>query len=221
EGTGGPSGGCIPAEHLDLPVDFDRLSEVGSIMGSGGMVVMDEDSCMVDVARYFLDFLKDESCGKCTPCREGTRRMFQILDRICNGEAEEEDLELLKEIAETVKNTSLCDLGKSAPNPVLSTIQYFRDEYEAHIQEKRCPAGVCQALITFSIDPEKCITCGRCARECPVECITGKKGKAPSKATEEDKKEGKVGEPFKINSEACIKCGTCYEVCPVGAVEKK
>ncbi|MFW5923741.1 MAG: NADH-ubiquinone oxidoreductase-F iron-sulfur binding region domain-containing protein, partial [Planctomycetota bacterium] len=164
--TGGPSGGCIPAEHLDLPVDFDRLSEVGSMMGSGGMVVMDEDSCMVDVARYFLDFLRDESCGKCTPCREGNQRMYEILDKICNGEASEQDLELLEEVAETTRKTSLCDLGKSATNPVLSTIEYFRDEYEAHIEDKRCPAGVCRALITFSIDPGTCICCGRCAEEC-------------------------------------------------------
>ncbi len=218
--TGGPSGGCIPADHLDLEVDFDRLSEVGSMMGSGGMIVMDEDSCMVDVARYFLNFLREESCGKCTPCREGNQRMFEILDKICRGEAREEDLELLEDIADVVKTTSLCALGKSAPNPVLSTIRYFRDEYEAHIRDKRCPAGVCKALVTYSIDPEACICCGRCAADCPVECISGKKGKPPAKATDKDREEGKAGEPFRIHAEACIKCGSCYEVCPVGAVQR-
>jgi len=218
--TGGPSGGCIPAEHLDLEVDFDRLSEVGSMMGSGGMIVMDEDSCMVDVARYFLNFLREESCGKCTPCREGNQRMFEILDKICKGEAGEGDLELLEDIADVVKTTSLCALGKSAPNPVLSTIRYFRDEYEAHIRDKRCPAGVCKALVTYSIDPEACICCGRCAAGCPVECISGKRGKPPAKATEKDVAEGKAGEPFQIDAQACIKCGSCYEACPVGAVQR-
>ncbi|MFO7957100.1 MAG: NADH-quinone oxidoreductase subunit NuoF [Candidatus Brocadiia bacterium] len=219
--TGGPSGGCIPAEYLDLEVDFDRLTEVGSMMGSGGMIVMDEDSCMVDVARYFLNFLTEESCGKCTPCREGNKRMLQILERICGGEADMADLELLEDLADVVKTTSLCALGTSAPNPVLSTIKYFRDEYEAHIKEKRCPAGVCRALITFSIDPEVCICCGRCARECPVECISGETGKAPSKATDEDREQGKVGRPFSIDQETCIKCGTCLDVCPAGAVQKE
>jgi len=218
--TGGPSGGCIPADHLDLEVDFDRLSEVGSMMGSGGMIVMDEDSCMVDVARYFLNFLREESCGKCTPCREGNQRMFEILDKICKGEAGEGDLELLEDIADVVKTTSLCALGKSAPNPVLSTIRYFRDEYEAHIRDKRCPAGVCKALVTYSIDPEACICCGRCATDCPVECISGKRGKPPAKATEKDVAEGKAGEPFQIDAQVCIKCGSCYEVCPVGAVQR-
>jgi len=218
--TGGPSGGCIPAQHLDMPVDFDALTKVGSMMGSGGMIVMDEDSCMVDVARYFLDFLRQESCGKCTPCREGNRRMFEILDDICNGRATEDDLALLEEIADLVKNTSLCALGKSAPNPVLSTIRYFRDEYEAHIKDRRCPAGVCKALVTFSIDPEQCICCGRCARDCPVECISGRPGKAPAKATEQDRQKGKVGQPFAIDPAACIKCGNCLDVCPAGAVER-
>ena len=218
--TGGPSGGCIPAEYLDLQVDFDRLTEVGSMMGSGGMIVMDEDSCMVDVARYFLDFLRDESCGKCTPCREGNQRMFEILDRICNGRATQEDLKLLEDIADVTKTTSLCALGKSAPNPVLSTIQYFRDEYEAHIKDKRCPAGVCRALLTFTIDPEVCICCGRCAKECPVTCISGKAGKQPAKATDEDRRKGRVGEPFVIDQAACVKCGTCYDVCPVSAVKR-
>ena len=216
--TGGPSGGCIPAEHLDLPVDFDGLTEVGSMMGSGGMIVMDEESCMVDVARYFLNFLRFESCGKCTPCREGNQRMYQILDKICAGKATEEDLTLLEDIADTVKTTSLCALGKSAPNPVLSTLRYFRDEYEAHIRDKKCPAGVCRDLLTFTIDADACITCGRCARNCPVDCISGKVGKAPAKATDKDRAAGKVGEPFVIDQNVCIKCGTCYEVCPVSAV---
>jgi NADH-quinone oxidoreductase subunit F len=216
--TGGPSGGCIPAEHLDMPVDFDRLARVGSMMGSGGMIVMDEDSCMVDVARYFLNFLRFESCGKCTPCREGNQRMYQILDKICTGKATEDDLTLLEDIADTVKTTSLCALGKSAPNPVLSTLRYFRNEYEAHIRDKKCPAGVCRDLLTFTINPDLCITCGRCARNCPVSCISGKVGKAPAKATDEDRRKGKVGEPFVIDQNICIKCGTCYEVCPVSAV---
>jgi len=219
--TGGPSGGCIPAQYLDLPVDFDALKKVGSMMGSGGMIVMDEESCMVDVARYFLEFLCDESCGKCTPCREGNRRMLQILERICAGEATMADLDLLEELADLVRNTSLCQLGKTAPNPVLSTIRYFRDEYEAHIKDRRCPAGVCRALITYSIDPEACICCGRCARDCPVECISGKRGKPPARATEEDRQSGKVGEPFSIDQERCVKCGTCYDVCPAGAVKRR
>jgi NADH-quinone oxidoreductase subunit F len=216
--TGGPSGGCIPSALLDLPVDFDRLTEVGSMMGSGGMIVMDEDSCMVDVARYFLDFLRSESCGKCTPCREGNQRMYEILDKICTGKGTEEDLTLLEDIADAVKTTSLCALGKSAPNPVLSTLRYFRNEYEAHIRDKKCPAGVCRDLLTFTIDPALCITCGRCAKNCPVSCISGKVGKAPAKATDEDRKKGRVGEPFVIDQKLCIKCGTCHEVCPVSAV---
>ncbi|MFO8007872.1 MAG: NADH-ubiquinone oxidoreductase-F iron-sulfur binding region domain-containing protein [Candidatus Brocadiia bacterium] len=219
--TGGPSGGCIPAELLDLEVDFDRLTEVGSMMGSGGMIVMDEDSCMVDVARYFVNFLVEESCGKCTPCREGLPRMLQILDRICEGRGTMEDLELLEDLADVVKTTSLCKLGTSAPNPVLSTLRYFRDEYEAHIRDKRCPAGVCRELISFTIDPETCICCGRCAGKCPVECISGTKGKPPARATDEDREQGKVGEPFAIDQDTCIKCGTCLEVCPVGAVAKE
>jgi len=216
--TGGPSGGCIPAELLDLPVDFDRLTEVGSMMGSGGMIVMDEDSCMVDVARYFLDFLRGESCGKCTPCREGNQRMFEILDRICNGQATMEDLALLEDIADVTKTTSLCALGKSAPNPVLSTVRYFRDEYVAHIRDRKCPAGVCKALVSYAIAAETCICCGRCAKECPVECIAGKAGKQPAKATNEDRRKGRVGEPFRIDQAVCVKCGTCYDICPVQAV---
>ncbi len=219
--TGGPSGGCIPADHLDMKVDFDSLIEVGSMMGSGGMIVMDESSCMVDVARYFLDFLRTESCGKCTPCRDGTEQMFMILDRICRGKAGEDELGKLEEIAELVRETSLCKLGSSAPNPVLSTLRFFRDEYEAHIRDKKCPAGVCSALIEFSIDQEKCVCCGRCANECPVDCIAGTAGKPPAKASEEDHQEGKVGEPFLIDVQECVKCGSCFDVCPTDAVEKK
>lgn len=217
--TGGPSGGCIPAEYLDLPVDFDRLEEVGSMMGSGGMIVMDEDTCMVDVARYFLDFLKEESCGKCAPCREGIHRMHQIVDRMCKGTAEEGDLELLEETAAFVQEASLCGLGTTAPNPVLSTIRYFRDEYVAHISEKRCPAGVCRSLITFHIEPEECICCGKCAAGCPVDCIDGKKGKPPARASEEDKAAGKVGEPFTVDEDVCIRCGICFGTCPTSAVK--
>ncbi len=218
--TGGPSGGCIPADHLDLPVDFDRLDEVGSMMGSGGMIVMDEDTCMVDVAKYFLDFLKDEQCGKCTPCREGVHRMYQILDKICSGEAEMEDLELLEETGEFVQEASLCGLGTSAPNPVLSTLEYFRDEYGAHIRDHTCPAGVCRDLIEFSIDADTCICCGQCADVCPADCIEGTKGKPPAKASEEDKEEGRVGVPFEIDQDACITCGSCFDTCPVDAVRR-
>jgi len=188
------------------------------MMGSGGMIVMDEDTCMVDVARYFMDFLREESCGKCTPCREGNQRMYQILERICNGEAQMEDLALLEETAEFVQNASLCALGTSAPNPVLSTVRYFRDEYEAHIRDKKCPAGVCKALISFSVDAEKCICCGRCAKDCPAGCITGKKGKPPARAKEKDRAAGKVGEPFQIDQEACIRCGVCFDACPADAI---
>jgi len=200
--TGGPSGGCIPEELLDLPVDFDALTEAGSMMGSGGMIVMDESTCMVDVAKYFTNFLKDESCGKCTSCRDGTLRMYEVLDRITKGEGKEGDIELLEEIGWTTTEASLCALGGTAANPVLSTIRYFRDEYEAHIRDKRCPAGVCPALITYTIDPEACIACGRCKKECPTKAITGEK---------------KV--PHEIDQAKCIKCGTCKEVCPVDAVK--
>ncbi len=216
--TGGPSGGCIPASMLDLPVDYERLATAGSIMGSGGMVVMDENTCMVDIARYFLEFTQQESCGKCAPCRLGTKQMLRILEKICAGEGEIADLDLLGEIGSAVKKGALCGLGQTAPNPVLTTISNYRDEYEAHILEKRCPAGTCQALINFSIDAGKCICCSRCAKACPVDCITGKAGKPPAKATDEDRKKGKAGEPFRIDQEACIKCGTCQEVCPADAV---
>jgi NADP-reducing hydrogenase subunit HndC len=195
--TGGPSGGCLPQNLLDIPVDFDELTRVGSMMGSGGMIVMDEDDCMVDVARYFLNFLAEESCGKCIPCREGIRQMLNILNRICNGEGRTGDIELLEELSEVVRDASLCALGQTAPNPVLSTIRYFKDEYEAHIKERRCPAGVCKALISYYIEPDRCQACLRCLRECPVGAITG--GKNLVHVIDQDK---------------CTKCGTCLEVCP-------
>jgi NADH-quinone oxidoreductase subunit F len=203
--TGGPSGGCIPAEQLDMKVDFDELTKVGSMMGSGGMIVMDEDTCMVDIARYFLNFLSDESCGKCVPCREGIRQMLKILSNITKGKGREGDIELLEELAEVTRDASLCALGRSAPNPVLSTIRYFRDEYEAHIKEKRCPAYFCKGLISYYIDPKKCQACMICLRQCPAGAIVG------------DKKQIHV-----IDQEKCTKCGTCFEVCPprFGAVKK-
>ena len=195
--TGGPSGGVIPEKFLDLPVDFDELTKVGSMMGSGGMIVMDEDTCMVDIARYFLNFLAEESCGKCVPCREGIYQMLKILNRICQGNGSEGDIELLEEISEVVRDFSLCALGQTAPNPVLSTIRYFRDEYEAHIKEKRCPALACKELISYYIQPEKCQACLICLRNCPVGAITG--GKNLIHIIDQDK---------------CTKCGTCLEVCP-------
>jgi NADH-quinone oxidoreductase subunit F len=199
--TGGPSGGCIPASLLDLPVDYEHLKEAGSIMGSGGMIVMDEGACMVDVARYFLDFLREESCGKCTPCREGIRQMLAILTRITEGEGEMADLEQLEALAHVVKDASLCGLGQTAPNPVLSTLRYFRDEYVAHIKDKKCPAGVCRALIEYTILEDACTGCGLCRRKCPQEAISG------------GKKEVHV-----IDQEKCIRCGVCFDVCKFDAV---
>jgi NADH-quinone oxidoreductase subunit F len=199
--TGGPSGGCIPESLLDLPVDFDELTKVGSMMGSGGMIVMDERTCMVDVARYFLNFLREESCGKCTPCREGIARSLEILNRICDGEGRAGDIPLLEELGELLEGFSLCALGRTAANPVLSTIRYFRDEYEAHIHDRTCPAGVCKALITYSIDPEKCTGCVACARQCPQEAISGERK-----------------EPHYIDQDLCIRCGVCLDTCRFDAV---
>jgi NADH:ubiquinone oxidoreductase subunit F (NADH-binding)/(2Fe-2S) ferredoxin/NAD-dependent dihydropyrimidine dehydrogenase PreA subunit len=206
--TGGPSGGCIPESLIDLPVDFDRLTEVGSMMGSGGMIVMDEATCMVDVAKYFMNFLKDESCGKCTSCREGTKRMHEILTEISEGRGKPEHIALLEELGWVTAEASLCALGGTAPNPALSTIKYFRQEYEEHIYHKRCPAKVCRALLQYRIISNVCTSCGRCARACPVEAITGKQ------RTKKEK-----GKPFKIDPEKCIKCGMCFESCKFEAVE--
>ncbi|OHW62654.1 NADP-reducing hydrogenase subunit HndC [Andreesenia angusta] len=201
--TGGPSGGCLTADDLDVAIDFETLYDLGSMMGSGGMIVMDEDTCMVDIARFFLDFTVEESCGKCTPCREGTKRMLELLEKITSGNGEMEDLDRLESLAETIKSASLCGLGQTAPNPVLSTMKRFRDEYIAHVVDKKCPAGVCQDLLEYHITDD-CIGCTKCARNCPVSCI-----------------EGKVKEKHVIDTESCIKCGNCMEVCPVGAVIKR
>jgi NADP-reducing hydrogenase subunit HndC len=203
--TGGPSGGCIPEARLDMKVDYDELSKAGSMMGSGGMIVMNEDTCMVDIARYFLDFLSDESCGKCIPCREGIRQMLRILTNITQGKGKEGDIELLEELGEVMGNASLCALGRSAPNPVLSTIRYFRDEYEAHIKDKKCPAYSCKELISFYIDPAKCKACMICGRQCPSQAIVGGRNQI-----------------HVIDQEKCTKCGTCFEVCPArfAAVKK-
>ena len=203
--TGGPSGGCIPAEMLDLPIDYETLAKAGSMMGSGGMIVMDEDTCMVDVARYFLDFTQEESCGKCVPCRIGTRQLVEILTHITQGKGEEGDIEKLKDLAKTLNAGSLCQLGQTAPNPVLTTIRYFKDEYEAHIKEKMCPALVCKDLIIYTIEPKKCVGCLLCLKNCPVEAISGERKKVHI-----------------IDQDLCIKCGACLEVCPpkVMAVSK-
>jgi NADH-quinone oxidoreductase subunit F len=203
--TGGPSGGCIPASQLNLQVDYDSLAKAGSIMGSGGMIVMDEETCMVDVARYFLNFTQEESCGKCVPCRVGTRQLVEVLTRITKGKGQEEDLKTLEDLSKTIKSTSLCGLGQTAPNPVLTTLRYFRDEYEAHIKEKACPALVCKDLIIYHIEPEKCVGCLLCLKNCPVEAISGERKKV-----------------HVIDQELCIKCGACFDVCPpkVSAVSK-
>lgn len=202
--TGGPSGGCIPAEHLDVPIDYDNLKEIGSMMGSGGLIVMDEDTCMVDIAKFFLEFTVDESCGKCTPCRIGTRRMLEILEKITKGQAEMEDLDKLEDLCSHLQTSSLCALGQTAPNPVLSTLRYFRDEYIAHIVDKKCPAGVCKDLLHYRIDPDKCRGCTLCARTCPADAIIGK-----------------VKEVHMINPEKCVKCGACMEKCRFGAIYKE
>ena len=201
--TGGPSGGCLTTKHLDTPIDYDTLTAAGSMMGSGGMIVMDEDNCMVDIARFFLDFTVDESCGKCTPCREGTKRMLEILNKITEGKGTMEDLDKLEKLAINIKETSLCGLGQTAPNPVLSTLKYFRDEYEAHVNEKRCPAGVCQSLLKYFITAD-CRGCTKCARICPAGAI-----------------EGKVKEVHVINQDKCIKCGACMDACTFHAIIKK
>ena len=200
---GGPSGGCLVDEHLDIPVDYESLTAAGAIMGSGGLVVLDEANCMVDTAKFFLEFTQRESCGKCVPCREGTKKMLDILTRITEGKGVPEDLDKLQYLGEQIKATSLCALGGTAPNPVLTTLKYFREEYEAHIFDKKCPAGACQSLLSYTIDPEKCIGCTKCARNCPVNCISGK-----------------VKEPHVIDQEKCIKCGACMANCPVGAISK-
>lgn len=202
--TGGPSGGCIPAEHMDIPIDYDNLISIGSMMGSGGLIVMDEDNCMVDIAKFFLEFTVDESCGKCTPCRIGTKRMYEMLDKITRGQGTLEDIDKLEELCYYIKQNSLCGLGQTAPNPVLSTLRYFRDEYIAHVVDKKCPAGVCKHLLSFEIDTEKCKGCTMCARVCPAGAISGS-----------------VKQPHIINKDKCLKCGACIEKCKFGAITKK
>lgn len=202
--TGGPSGGCIPASNFDVPIDYDNLIAIGSMMGSGGLIVMDEDNCMVDIAKFFLEFTVDESCGKCTPCRIGTKRLYEILDKITKGNGTLEDLDKLEELCYYIKDNSLCGLGQTAPNPVLSTLRYFKDEYIAHVVDKKCPAGVCKGLLSFSIDPAKCKGCTLCARQCPAGAISGT-----------------VREPHVIDTAKCVKCGACMEKCKFGAISKK
>ena len=199
--TGGPSGGCIPASLLDVAIDYDSLIQIGSMMGSGGLIVMDEDNCMVDIAKFFLEFTVDESCGKCTPCRIGTKRMLEILERITQGKGTLEDLDKLEELAYNIKESALCGLGQTAPNPILSTLRYFRDEYEAHVIDKKCPAGVCKALVSYSIVADKCKGCSLCARQCPVNAISGE-----------------IKSPFVIDQDKCIKCGACIEKCKFDAI---
>jgi NADH-quinone oxidoreductase subunit F/NAD(P)H dehydrogenase (quinone)/NADP-reducing hydrogenase subunit HndC len=198
---GGPSGGCVPEEHLDIPIDYEEITKVGAIMGSGGAIVMDENTCMVDMARFFMDFVQDESCGKCTPCREGTRRLLELLEKICEGQGKPEDIDTLYELSDTIKEAALCGLGQTGPNPVLSTLRYFLDEYEAHVYEKRCPAKRCIELLKFEVEPETCTKCGLCFRSCPVEAIIWKKK-----------------EVAYIDKEKCIKCMTCFDKCKFDAI---
>ena len=200
---GGPSGGCIPTEKLDTPVGYKSLMETGAIVGSGGMVFLDETTCMVDTARFFLNFTQNESCGKCTFCRLGTKRMLEILNKICAGEGTEEDLADLEDLALKVKNSSLCGLGQTAPNPILSTLRYFRNEYEAHIRDKKCPAGVCRNLITYQVNPDKCVGCGMCKKACPVGAISGE-----------------LKQKHHIDTDKCIKCGACFNTCKLKAISK-
>ena len=202
--TGGPSGGCIPAEHFDIPIDYDNLISIGSMMGSGGLIVMDEDTCMVDIAKFFLQFTVDESCGKCTPCRVGTKRLLELLEKITDGRGTLEDIDKMEELCYYIKDNALCGLGQTAPNPVLSTLRYFRDEYVEHVVNKRCPAGVCKKLITYKIDPVKCKGCTLCARNCPTDAI-----------------EGQVKVAHSIDTSKCVKCGTCIDKCRFGAIYKE
>ena len=201
--TGGPSGGCIPKEHLDTPIDYESLAQIGSMMGSGGLIVMDDSKCMVNIAKFYIEFTVDESCGKCTPCRIGTKRLLEILQKICNGKGTSDDLGKLEKLANNIKKASLCGLGQTAPNPVLSTLKYFRDEYIAHIEDKTCPAGECKALAKIKIDPDKCKGCGLCKKNCPVGAISGE-----------------IKQPHVIDSEKCIKCGVCMSKCPFKAISK-
>ncbi len=208
--TGGPSGGCIPAEHFDIPIDYDNLIGIGSMMGSGGLIVMDEDNCMVDIAKFFLEFTVDESCGKCTPCRIGTKRLYEMLDKITKGQGTLEDLDKMEELCYYIKANSLCGLGQTAPNPVLSTLRYFKDEYIAHVVDKKCPAGVCKDLLSFSIDKEKCVGCGMCAKQCPASAISKTDYIAP----------GKKLPAMAIDTSKCVKCGACMSTCKFKAISK-
>jgi NADH-quinone oxidoreductase subunit F len=201
---GGPSGGCLTEKELDIPLDFDSLKKVGAMIGSGGLVVMDDKTCMVEVARFFMNFTQNESCGKCVPCREGTKRMLEILERITQGKGKDGDIELLEELADTISNTALCGLGKTAPSPVISTIKNFREEYEANVYKKRCPAGACSKLNIYVIDPERCRGCSKCARNCPVGAISGQ-----------------VRSPYVIDQDKCIKCGACMSNCAFSAIRRE